>query len=152
MQHQLSSCPACASDHLDLQKAFPVAPYFVPDIVTLSLPEESEVTHRVLHELNMSVFDHKFTDSAIKHCGKSEGIALRKSVTEQKKYRRTMQRKFRDTVNEKFAQNAGLSFLAENESISVSVCHNRLSSKNLLLLVSLRVMFLPKKSSLNTKI
>jgi hypothetical protein len=74
-----------------------------------------------MQELNasyQSTYHHSFTDSAIKYCGKSDGIAARKPAAEQKKARRRVQRTLRDAVNKQFATNAGMSFLAENESYS----------------------------------
>ena len=49
---------------------------------------ENEVTGTILQELNKSyesMFNHSFTSSAVKYCGKKEGIEFRKSSTEKKK-------------------------------------------------------------------
>lgn len=124
-KHSMSSRLACARDHLTLQKAFPVFPCFAaPPIVDVNIPSEvpeREVTRSVLQELNQSFessYQHKFVASAIKFCGKSEGIDCKKSVAEKKKERRKMQRSFRDAVNKQYSKNAGLNYFAENESFA----------------------------------
>lgn len=124
-QHTMSHCITCAREHLQLQKTFPTSPYYVPPpIVDLTIPPdlaEPELTRTVLRELNQSYqsnYQHKFVDSAIKVCGSSEGIERKKTSAEKKKDKRKWQRNFRDSVNKQFSKNAGLSFLAENESFS----------------------------------
>ena len=125
-QHTMSACIPCGRDHLQLQKAFPAPPCFVPppSIVSISIPENSTertVTRAVLQELDHSYhsnYQHKFVDSVVKVCGKAEGVQHRKTASEKKKEQRKCQRKFRDAVNQQFCKNAGVSFLAENESFS----------------------------------
>ena len=81
--HSLSKCSACASKHLELQKAFPGLPCFTLDIIELNLPseesvKEASITRTVLSELNssyVSTFNHSFTTSILKHCSGSENTA-----------------------------------------------------------------------------
>lgn len=122
MQHTMSNCLACANDQLELQIAFPMLPcYFPPAVVDISIPmdtTEQEVTRTVLRELNQSYqsnYQHSFLDSALK-VGKALGIERRKSAVEKKRDKRKLQRGFRDAVNKHFSNNAGVSFLSENES------------------------------------
>ena len=118
----MSSCRECAKDHLELQKAFPTLPCFIPPkTIDLSIPmdtTEREVTSTVLRELDQNyetIYQHSFLDSALKN-GKGLGIERKKSAAERRRDKRKLQREFRDTVTQQFAMNAGISFLAENES------------------------------------
>ena len=124
-RHAISECSACAEEHLDLQKTFPALPCFEPEnLIVLNIPSSSKetvVTRKVLSELNASyesTFNHSFTESVIKHCGRSAGIAKKPSANEKKQTRRTMQRSVCASINKQFAENAALTFLSENESFS----------------------------------
>ena len=73
-----------------------------PNIIEINLPstsstrDEAEVTREVLATLDnsyQSEFNHSFTESVVKHCGKSEGIVLKENRTEKKSKFRTLQRK-----------------------------------------------------------
>jgi hypothetical protein len=125
LQHTMSKCAACANNLFHLQKAFPTSPYYSPSpIVEVTIPpktSECEVTRTALKELNKSYqtnFRHTFVHSALKVCGKSEGIERRKSAAEKKKEKRKWQQKLRDSINKSFSEGASLSFLAENESFA----------------------------------
>ena len=125
--HSLSECVYCAKEHLDLQKTFPGLPLFEPcTVVQLSLPStctskavEASVTRKVLAELNSwyeSAFNHSFTESMLKHCGKSAAIAKRESTSSKKQKRRIMQRALCSIIEKKFEENIAINFLCENES------------------------------------
>ena len=80
---------------------------------------EHTVTRRVLSDLNNSynsAFNHSFTESLLKHCGTSEGIAVRETRTAKKRKRRDMQRNIRSSINKSFGD--AINFLASNESFS----------------------------------
>ncbi len=77
-QHSLSKCFACAEKNMKLQKSYPRLPCFENSLI--KLPLKHTVTRRVLIDLNgsyKSAFNHLFTESVLKHCGTSEGIAVR---------------------------------------------------------------------------
>ena len=98
-----------------------------PNIIEINLPstsgtsstcDKAEVTREVLATLDnsyQSVFNHLFTESVVKHCGKSEGIVLKENRTEKKSKFRILQRKFVSSISDTFAKKAAISFLSENE-------------------------------------
>ena len=87
-RHSFSKCCACAEKHMQLQKSYPRLPCFENSLIKLPLNEsERTVTRRVLSDLNgsyKSAFNHSFTESVLKHCGTSEGIAVRETRTDKK--------------------------------------------------------------------
>ena len=130
----MSNCRQCATEHLDFQKSFQSLPIFVmaesqPNIIEINLPstsgtnstrDEAEVTREVLATLDnsyQSEFNHSFTESVVKHYGKSEGIVLKENRTEKKSKFRKLQRKCVSSISDKFAKKAAISFLSENESL-----------------------------------
>ena len=78
-----------------MQTFCPGMPRFDPeDLIKLTLPstsnanKEGEVTRKVMAELNVSyesTFQHSFTESVLKYCGKTEGLTRRLSATEKEK-------------------------------------------------------------------
>ncbi len=75
----------------------------------------------VLSDLNgsyKSAFNHSCTESVLKHCGTSEGIAVRETSTAKKRKRREMQRNICSSINKSFGENAAINFLASNKSFS----------------------------------
>lgn len=162
-QHTMSNCLACAKSNLDLQNTFPAQPCFAPsNIVTVAVPmdgtSEGEVTRTVFRELNQTYrcsYKRKFVDSAIKNCGKVEGIERRKSPLEKKKEKRKWQRKFRDVTNQQFPisssprMQVSLSLRRMNRSqvISENGYHNPLNSKKIL--NPLKIMFLASDTKLS---
>lgn len=95
--------------------------FLPPPIINVSIPAdttEHKVTRSVLHEPNQnyqSNYHHSFIDSALK-VGKSLGIERKKSEVEKRKNKRKLKWEFCRAVNQQFAKNAGVAFLAENES------------------------------------
>ena len=71
-----------------------------------------------LNDSYSSAFNRSFTESLLKHCGTSEGIAVKQTRTVQKKKRRIMQRNICSSINKSFRENAAINFLASNESFS----------------------------------
>ena len=100
-----------------------------PNIIEINLPstsgtsstcDEAEVTREVLATLYnsyQSEFNQSFTESVVKHCGKSEGLVLKENRTEKKNKFRILQRKFVSSISDTFAKKAAISFLSENESL-----------------------------------
>ncbi len=88
-QHSLSKCFACAEKNMKLLKSYPRLPCFENNLIKLPLNEsEHTVTRMVLSDLNgsyKSAFNHSFTESVLKHCGTSEGIAVRETSTAKKR-------------------------------------------------------------------
>ncbi len=119
-RHSFSKCCACAEKHMQLQKSYPRLPCFENSLIKFPLNEsEGTVTRRVLSDLNdsyNSAFNHSFTESLLKHCGTSEGIAVRETRTAKKRKRRDMQRNIRSSINKSFGD--AINFLASNESFS----------------------------------
>ena len=80
---------------------------------TSSTRDEAKVTREVLATLDnsyQSEFNHSFTVSVVKHCGKSEGIVLKENRTEKKSKFRILQRKFVSSISDTFAKKAAISF------------------------------------------
>ncbi len=109
-QHSLSNCVVCAEKHIQLQKSYPRLPCFQNSLIKFPLNKsEGATTHRVLRELNNSynsAFNHSFTESILKHCGTSEGIAVKETHTAKKRKRRDMQRNICSSINKSFGENA----------------------------------------------
>ena len=64
---------------------------------------EATVTRRVLSDLNdlyNSAFNRSFTESLLKHCDTSEGIAVKQTRTVQKK----IQRNICSSINKSFGE------------------------------------------------
>ena len=134
--HSLSKCVACANeDYINFQRGFPAGPCFEPEsFIKINLPggsgegntaatslNESSVTREIVAQLNASFrksFNRSFSQSMVKHCGKSEHIKHKESAVEKKRTRRQVQRNLCSSINASFAENAAMSFLAENESFS----------------------------------
>ena len=93
--HLMSKCVVCAEKHIELQKSYPRLPCFENSLIKFPLNEtEGTITRRVLADLNdsyNSTFNHSFTESLLKHCGTSEGIAVKETHTAKKRKRRDMQ-------------------------------------------------------------
>ena len=100
----------------------------MPSLNTITI-KESVATRKVIAELNKSYelsFNHSFTESLLKHCSESECIMRKESAVVKKRKRRDMQRNVCSAMNKAFAENAALSFLADNESFS-GYQHERLA-------------------------
>ena len=115
-KHSLCKCTECASEHLNKQKLFPGQPLFelaptVSSIVQITLPEhtsssEASVTQQVLEALNTSyesVYNHSFTDSVVKYCGKKEGITKRETPIVKK-------RNICSAIEDRYGKNKALIF------------------------------------------
>ena len=99
--HSLSKCSQCAVEHLEVQLLFPCVPHFEPEslvklalLSTCSASKAGTVTRRVIAELNVSyesTFNHTFTESVLKHCGRTEGITRKPNATEKKRAKRETQ-------------------------------------------------------------
>ncbi len=119
----MSKCVVCAEKHIELQKSYPRLPCFENSLIKFPLNEtEGTITRRVLADLNDSYntkFNHSFTESLLKHCGTSEGIAVKEAHTAKKRKRRDMQRNICSSINKSFGENAAINFLAKNAAINL---------------------------------
>ena len=80
---------------------------------------EGAITCEVLSVLNTSyesVFNHSFTDSVLKYCGKKEGITKKDTAVEKKQKKRIMQRNICSAIEKRYNENLGVNVLCENES------------------------------------
>ena len=107
-----------------LQQAFPDKPVYTPtQVLSVSLAAtecttEKDVTKQVLQELNghyQEHYSHYFLDSVVVNC-KDAQIEKRKTPQEKRAKQKQIVKRYTHEVNKKFAENAGITFLAEDES------------------------------------
>ena len=135
-KHSLSNCNECAKKHSDLQHLFPGLPYYEPKseptLVRIDLPcsstsvNKSELTQKVFGDIvntYESTFECSFSDTVVKY---SKDIVYKDTPIERKTRERNTKRSLVSAINDTFAENAAISFLAENESFE-QYQRNRLS-------------------------